>query len=254
MSLLSQPVATVWRRWRIAAFGLSGLLICASWVAADIASIPAHDAVDWEARGETALYAHRWTDAEMDFRRVLAIESHSGRARRGLACLLWARAEHSIAAVQLVLGMQDGLPLSFVASCGPLGSFANRFSRHVAGATTVFIAPRPYAIDPAEDNALEALQTGPASTEERSADAHRLMAAACLSWRAGYRGLGYQYAELAGATYHAGWDELRYFLTCIGSVQAGAIRCATVASQLPECAFRPDVAREIRRDERLGHI
>lgn len=243
-----------WRRRRSPILGLAAAPICACWIAAMVSSIPARDAVGLATRGEAALMARHWTDAESAFVRVLELAPDSGRARRGLACLLWAQGQHSTAAVQLMLAMQDGLPLSSAASCGKLGSFAHRFTRHVAGIATVFALPRAATAAADEARALRAPRTPAVTTDDRPADAQRLMTAGCLAWRAGYIGLGFQLSRLAGLSYGAGRDELDRFLACVGPRRSSAIRCSAHALRLPQCAFDPNTVRALRRDERLGAL
>jgi hypothetical protein len=152
------------------------------------------------------------------------------------------------------MAIEDGLVYPAAASCGPLGNPARAFSRHVAGMTVVFLVPRSQSSGPELAEANAALDAPVDSSGKSPLDAHRMMAASCLAWRAGDYGLGFEYGRLAADPFDAETPELRYFLRCIGRSRSSDIRCAAAARHLGQCAFRAPISKSIRSDLRLGRI
>lgn len=242
-----------WWRLRYRFFTIAGIAVMLAWLAALVSAVPSRSVVDTEDHAVAAFKADRLPEATKDFEAVIARVSRSASARFGLACAFWKEGRLSAAGIETVIAMEDGL--LFPQPCGQLGSFASRFLRVPTGVSGVLLVPRVASDDPVVAHAWSAVRS-PADPigADRSLEARRLMAAACISWRASLFGLAAQYADFAVASYAAGTDDLHRFLRCIGPTHVSDIRCAGVARHLGQCQFRAPIAQAIASDYSLGHI
>jgi hypothetical protein len=233
---------------------VAGLAMLACWIASLVGQLPSSTAASHQRRGLAAVRAERWDEAMRELSEVVARAPRSTWAHFGRACALMGQGRRSGAGIELVNALQSGLLAARRTVCPPAFDPRRVFQRVLIGEVLTIVVPRARPGSP-EAALIEAeLRRSDTDIGGEAPDAHRVLVAACLAWRARYYGLAYRYGQLAA---HPDDDRsgLKYFLGCIGPRAAERdLRCARQARHLGQCAFLRPVMAEINRDERLGTL
>ncbi len=232
---------------------LAGAIVWGCWAVALVNVLPPRAAVEHQQAGVKAYLAGDLSTVEREFRHVLDVRPDATSARLGMACVLWSRGRESGATIELVKAVQAGLPYPLRAVCGGGTDLSRFFQRRPVSTVLVILVPQS-RVSSIEANRADAVLESDVPVDPPRADvARRLMAGACLAWRADYYGLGYEYAFLASSISGPRAQALPTFLRCIGKRRA-LIRCAPQAMRLAQCQFRRDIVRSQQRDQELGHL